>query len=950
MFDKTLDKKVNRYSEAGASMVVALLMMTVLLGLAAYALSRASSEANIASNDTAESRTFNAAEAALEDATRDFATVVENKLTPPPADISIIEQKRVPYFEDNGYTFVKKIEQIKTDWTTYLNKGQYQGLISLRDQWQIEVTATDTTTGVQTQVRRSFYNDRIPIFQFGAFYQDDLDLNSPAPFIFNGRVHTNGNFFVNSSGSSDIRFKSKITIGGELVRDRWKTGAALASGETGANVYAQNTMNTDTSIPSNRGSVTCTSGTGGILVDNTGRNFPYPNCSVNSAWASFSSSFENNLVVHAKKLELPINKIGNPLVETIRRGKTLNDKAVIGGVLTTVTTGNEPDNEIMRRERYANKEGIRISLADSKDKLPGCANAGSNPCGIQLDGSYSGVLGYTPLPMINSSPIYTTTRVNGNRLAMNEHQNWIKVELVDFDYNSVRPVTTDITQDFLSLGVTEPIMDSTISKLYVNGYTTDTDSRSVIKLQRFALEGTSISNYSTSYLTNQNINNNSSVSIPFNFVVRYNGFTSPGTVTNCPSGCTSKDVFAPPMDASGTTSNENAHLKAACFTWVTPTPPALPSCSGNAWVGIVPFPIQMFDTREGNRSDSTSGTTAKQVYKNGVLSLIDIDVNNFRRFLRGDFDNNFPLNTPFAISKGRGLKSTDVPKKHGWVIYVSDRRGDVDFDGRYKMEDVNPTSNSTVDEDINNDSVIDAAASNGESPASDSQIDASLAAVTDHKYYRRAVRLINGSVLPGNYPSDDEKNTEGFTVASENGVYVQGNYNVTSVNPATAPAVTTSNRYSPLDTATHIPASVVGDAVTILSNKWNDAQSFAFPYAVSSRTANDTAVRFAMITGDSLTALKPSPTVSFEGHNGGLNNLPRFIEDWTGRRSFYSGSMINIYNAFNNNGRWKCCTTAYVPPTRDWTFEDSFSNSNRLPPGTPFVYFISFTGFERVND
>lgn len=949
MFDKTFDKDLKKHSESGASLVIALLIMTVLLGLAAFALSRAASEANIASNDTSESRTFNAAEAALEDATRDFATVVENKLVPPPSDILTIKQKRVPYFEDNGYVFEKKIEQIKTDFTTFLNKGQYQGLISLRDEWRIEVTATDTTTGVQTQVRRSFFNDRIPIFQFGAFYQDDLDLNSPAPFIFNGRVHTNGNFFVNPTGSSDIRFKSKITIGGELIRDRWKTGAALGGSETGSNVYAQNTLNADTPIPSNRGSVTCTSGTGGILVanDSSGRNFPYPNCSVNSAWTAFSANFENNLVVHAKKLELPINKIGNPLIETVRRGKTINDKAVIGGILTTVDADNEPDNEIMRRERYANKEGMRISLADSKDKLPGCANAGSNPCGVQLDGTFSGAYGYTPLPMINSAPAYTTTRVNGNRLAVTGRGSWIKVELVDFDYDSVRPVTTDITEDFLSLGVTEPIIDPTVSKLYVDGYTADTDSRSVIKLQRLAVLGNAIPNNSTNYISNQNITDNSLASRPYNFVVRYTSSHAPasGGARKCADtgGCTADDLFATPLGSTTVSNDERAHLKTACFNWV------LTTCTGG-WFGIVPFPIQMFDTREGNRSDSTTGANVKQVYTNGVVSLINIDVNNMRRFLRGDFDNNFPLNTPFAVNKGRGLRSTDVPKKHGWVLYVSDRRGDVDFDGRYKMEDVNPTSNSNVDEDINNNGSIDAAASNDESPSSDAQVDAALAAVTDHKYYRRAVRLINGSVLPGNYNPADENTTEGFTVASENGVYVQGNYNVTSVNPAVAPAVTTANRYTPLNTATHIPASVVGDAVTVLSNNWNDAQSFVFPNSATDRNASDTAVRFAMITGDSLTALKPNPTVSFEGHNGGLNNLPRFIEDWTGRKSFYSGSMINIYNAFNNNGRWKCCNTVYIPPTRDWTFEDSFSNSKRLPPGTPFVYFISFTGFERVND
>jgi hypothetical protein len=81
-----------------------------------------------------------------------------------------------------------------------------------------------------------------------------------------------------------------------------------------------------------------------------------------------------------------------------------------------------------------------------------------------------------------------------------------------------------------------------------------------------------------------------------------------------------------------------------------------------------------------------------------------------------------------------------------------------------------------------------------------------------------------------------------------------------------------------------------------------------------------------------------------------LINFKRYLETWTGDRLNYSGSLINLFNAFNSNGRHKPNVTVYNPPTRDWTFEESFKDPNRLPPGTPFVYFLTFTGFERVND
>ncbi|MGC2235966.1 MAG: hypothetical protein WA584_07385 [Pyrinomonadaceae bacterium] len=928
---KKLWKKSN---ETGAALVIALLIMALLIGFAALALSRTVTETAITGNDTAESRTFNAAEAALEDATRDFATVITNKFVPQTSDITNIQNSEVPYFQANGYEFTKVITQIRAAAIVTQTKGQFQGLVSLRDEWQIDVTATETSSGVQTQVRRRFFNDRIPIFQFGAFYQDDLELWSPGGiFLFNGRVHTNGNMFLNTlqnNSSYDIRFKSKVTIGGEIVRNRAKSGAAYAAAEQGDNVYAQNTTNVDTQIPYSKGSVTCSSTIGGgVLKDNSGRNFPYPNCSTNSTWSGFAPNFEGNLVTKARQLTLPIN----PLVDIIKRGRNIGDKDNVNGTLTTISAANE-DNGIKSHERYANREGIRVSLADSKDKLPQCANV-STACGVRLDGTLGSSLGYQPLTMTDG---YKGTAVNGNRLAVSGREVWIKVELVDFDYDNEKPITKDVTEDILSLGVTEPIIKSSTPALFkVNGYSTTNDSRSIIKLQRFAIEGSAIPNPSTpDYSTSLSITGK-----PYNFVVR--NVNVPGSCSSigCMSSSTADDAFAMPVGSTNSGSpytNESEHLKLASFdNWVA------------SRVAIVPFPIQLFDTREGNRYDNTTDLTANNVYKNGVMSVIDIDVANLRSFLSGTWDGKFPTTTKFAQANGNvGLKSSNVPQNRGWVVYVSDRRGDYDFDGKYKMEDVNPNSNSTLDEDVDNDGTIDIDTTNEAAPQ-DAEYEAGYSAVTDHRYYRRAARLINGTVLPGSYDTTTPANTRGFTFASENGVYVEGNYNATGATIASGSNVTTSNAYLPYNTAQHIPASVSGDGVTVLSNNWNDGQSFAFPNSPDSRPATGTQQRFAMISGDSLTASVPNPTMSFEGYNGGLNNLIRFMESWSGDRMNYSGSMINLFNSYNSNGRFKCCTTVYKAPNRDWTFEDSYTDPNRLPPATPFVYFITFTGFERVN-
>ena len=71
---------------------------------------------------------------------------------------------------------------------------------------------------------------------------------------------------------------------------------------------------------------------------------------------------------------------------------------------------------------------------------------------------------------------------------------------------------------------------------------------------------------------------------------------------------------------------------------------------------------------------------------------------------------------------------------------------------------------------------------------------------------------------------------------------MQGNYNATSANVEAEP-----NR----------PAAIIGDAITILSNNWSDANSFNNPNDMAARDATDTGYRFAMIAGKSMAFPKP---------------------------------------------------------------------------------------------
>lgn len=928
MAQERIDPK--KKSQSGSALVIAIMVMLLLMGFVALAISRTTGEIMLTSNDSSDAKTYAAAEAGLESTTLDFVDVFDRKLTPDSNDIANIQNKTVPGF--SNFSFAKTIKKTKEATPVVLTGGSYSGLYALRDAWEISAMTTEQASDVKVKINRRFYSDRIPIFQFGMFFEDDLELNRPPLFTFGGRVHTNANLFVTASSSYGIYFDSKVTAAGQIINDIWKPGTALADGtDNKGKVYVNDASGASQELLTGQGSYDCAGAASGIFtaVDVSSK------CTKNTNWTTQKAKFQGNLDNEVSRLNLPLSKLGIDLVELVRRGKSVGDSENLNGTITAVSDSTK-DSEVIAKERFSNKTGIRISLSDSQSKLPGCAVVATNAtCGVRLDAPLgSASVGYQPLTMTDG---YKATALNATRMAMNGRETWIKIETVSRSTADGSVQTADITQDILSLGVTEPAPIGT--DLQIDGYGSQNDSRSIIKLQRFSIPGAAIPSSGTSYISNYTLDGNAQ-----NLVVRYKDVTS-SPAAGC-STCTTVNAFAQPVpDAKSTSSmsqEDAAHLKWANI-----------KNSGYAYA-IVPFPIEMFDAREGLPKDSSTDANTNfgsyNVPSAGVMSLVDVDVYNLRRFLNGAFDGMFPQNTPYAVSAGKTLAGADVPQERGWVVYFSDRRGDYDFDGAYDMEDVFPDGVLQFNEDLNKNNTLDVDYGR-EAAAYTTAVARGQAATADHFYFRRGVRLINGSTLPGIYDQANPSDTKGFSFTSENAVYVKGNYNATGVGSPSGNGVTPPEYYSPQNTSTHIPAMIAADAVVILSNSWNDAESFVYPFSSDSRKASDTVVRFAMLAGDAQTGDKSFYAPSQFGQlNGGVHNFKRFLENWTNKRLNYAGSLINLFNSQNNNGYFKCCTTVYSPPTRDWTFDKTFLDINRLPPGTPFIYSISFTGFQRVND
>lgn len=960
-FNKKVEMKKDQ-NQKGTATIIAVLIMSLMTGFVALSVGRTTNESRMLSDDVAEAKTFAVAQASLENMTLEADNVFDSKLDLETTDELAIEAK-VPTGFPSNYTFTQNIRKVRAAEVVDATERELQGLKAIRDEWELSTAVKDTYTGVQSILRRRFFNNRVPLFQFGVFYDDDLDFSSAPRFDFGGRVHSNGNFFASSW--SGLYFSSRITVKGEVVTDILSSGRTpfVLSDET----FIKDADGIFQRLRQSEGSALGSTVNGGNLFWETSWR---PPAYTNTAWAGVKPRYDNNLLNQQNKLNLPLK---SGYVDMVRRGKNLGDVfndgtgTVAAPTIIPVTTTNQ-DTTITKKERYYNKVGLRISLADSKTKLPGC-NGVVGVCGVRLDGNILGTgdivagtaRGYQPLALADGT---VSTRVNGERLFIPGKENWIKIELVATGTFGT-PITNDVTADILSLGVTEraePVVVSASQGFAMAPltYTTNADRYSIIKLQRFMMPGSEIK-ASSEYLTSMNWN-----SLFYNFVVASVPVSVPvDTITpdknpqsyfNTRFGCHDTQLTTPPATSPCAVDNV-AHHKAATI-------------NGVANRMVVPFPIMTFDTREGipfETNDTSSALYPTTLFPNGkvplngVMSVVDIDVTNLRKFLNGDFNNLLPSTTQYALSKSPAMRllNTDVPTANGWVVYFSDRRGDFDFDGEYDMEDIYADSAGVLNsgllspgEDVNNNLTLQADYVN-EAPYYSEKIAPDVASVVNTRFYRRSARLINGTIVPGNYDAANPSNTKGFTFAAENGVYIKGNLNATGVASYGTPTPPTD--YLPQNTVNHIPTSVAGDATTVLSGSWQDANAFRFPFDYSKRVASETTVRFGDITGDARSfAPCGYDTINagsqYPCFSGGVHNLNRFLETWSGKKLNYTGSLINLFDSRNNNGGFKCCQTVYSPPQRNFAFDISFLDPYRLPPGTPFVQSIQVTGFQRVNE
>jgi type II secretory pathway pseudopilin PulG len=888
----------NKGRSRGFTLVASLLVLALLSGIAISLLFMVQGAGQVGGNDLETNQAYYGAESGMELLTANLAALYQQSQSPTPLQLTALANNppdstmisSMNYQESITWTpdaFGNPASHVSVIDPPSPNAGLSAEIIPLT----LKVVAT-RPGGASVNMTRGVEVALIPVFQFGVFSDSDLSYFAGPNFNFQGRVHTNGSLYLASG--ANLVLNDKITAVNQVVRDRLANNFSTTTGSYNGKVYVlrQNQgCNGDvaTAIANTAGCIEFTlgdaswSGSMPPAIPQNGTNGAWPGISTTVSPTTFGGMIGNNQSMAVQPLTLPFVQGANNSAGQIQ----IIRKAPLGEVASSATGSS----------REYNKANVRILLASNQADLhperPGFLaediDLTAGGCLASPQGKAVAVIGSggtTRIAMASSGqgdPGWAGAPA-GSPCGANPNP-WNLVDgWLRVEYLNAGGVWVGITTEWLQLGFARGLTPP-IKPVGGGAGSNPVHPNAILILQEQADRD-----------------------------------------AICPAGVCTADAPNNVIDGG--------------------------SLSQYSW-----YPINLFDPREGFPRDAAPpGMANPACYVNGIMNAVELDVGNFKKWVQG------------TIPGGSG-PSIAYSSQNGYLVYFSDRRGMLPnpnlvpaiTNGTYGFEDVINSASGTGTPDGAMEPSEDVDQSGGLDRWGAANVGSGLNVGTVNNPYanvncstrgrqnivtgaRHVLKLVDGGL--GNLPVRIDNGQGGFTVASENPVYIQGNYNSDVTDPFWLAPV--SPPAPPTPDIAHAAAAVIADSVTVLSNAWSDTNSMLNPLNLGGRNANTTYYRLAIAGGKNINFPQPAGTGQDFGTDGGVHNFLRYIEAWGGAGGlYYRGSLVSLYYSQYATGTFKCCTLVYGPPPRFYYFDSAFLDPTKLPPGTPMLQdVVNLTYFQ----
>jgi Tfp pilus assembly protein PilX len=868
-----------------------------------------------------------------------------------------------------------------------ISNGTYAGLQGLMTPYTIQVTSR-TAFGSEVRLTRDVQTVAIPVFQFGVFSGNDLDYFAEPPFNFGGRVHSNGNLWLAELSGQTLTMGGAVTAGGEIITSNLENGYATSSifaGPINITTGGSGYQNLLSQSPSQ--SVSGTSN----YVGHIG--------AYNPAFATMASSIygASNLAVKetgAKVFNVSIAtpQIGGQEIDMIRRP----------------VSGEDTSNAPKLSERYWSQVGLRILLSDygstgsctTSDISQGATGAlpqlsanlstpvtpvdlatlawdtsapGTAP---QLNAAPAWISSYVgnpvfPLPVSGAASTSATPPSNGY---------WIKqyyptiAGCLKIEYQDSSAGWHDVTDKILELGYTGRDINPQTTSVALPGYPTlpaagvqvaaqgPTVKTGVTMVVDVPLGATCADPSPNAVIRLARVRDNPSWYSSVSPIHHCNGWPTTATtqhgtdfwpnvlfdsregeLVDLAAGSGSPALSGAMYYVELDVANLAKCLTGTGAPWSTQCSWASSVTNSNGGGYSIYFSDRRSERPDPNPPASVGASTmltggygyddiVNASSSSGCPASLGSPTLDTGEDLEGDYVNGADPN-PLTFPRHYGNWLTASTASYwpvwpggtppNWNLTLGSGTGGIGMD---KILANNPNCSSL--------GLL--------WPFAVAKNNAQELRMNPPIFFRRALKIVDGSSISIGAAGACNGVNCGLTIASENPVYVQGDFNN---NPNTDATFATPS------TDTHVATSIVADAITALSDNWNDVNSFISPYNWAGRQAVATTYRFAFMGGLGVPFQQPTRAIDIaEGTDGGVHNLLRYIENWsTTVPSYYLGSMVTTYYDHQAVAIWKCCNgSVYNPPQRNYTFDQDFQTPAKLPPLTPMLRDINTIGYTQL--
>jgi hypothetical protein len=193
--------------QRGMVMMVAMILMTGLIFIAATSAIRSSRATQLTSVEMDNLRTFYATDGVVEWGCGELRDLLQTNMDPTQTQLNGITAPNIAGFTVENFS-VTKVGALNQELIT---SGDYIGLLGYVQRYNVHaiVKSHRRSAEVQREIQHQF----IPLFQFGVFYERDLEIIPGPTMTFTGPIHMNGNLYM--SCETSIFCNSPITVVGQ---------------------------------------------------------------------------------------------------------------------------------------------------------------------------------------------------------------------------------------------------------------------------------------------------------------------------------------------------------------------------------------------------------------------------------------------------------------------------------------------------------------------------------------------------------------------------------------------------------------------------------------------------------------------------------------------------------------------------------------------------------------